>query len=83
MSHQNAGRISSWNPLTTTSPQTGHIVHDFLQEWAGSALTGDCSDEAMLFLYGRHGSGKSTFAETLLEVFAGYGAMITGSRSNS
>ena len=27
-------------------------IKDYLQQWAGSALTGDCRDEAMLFLFG-------------------------------
>ena len=55
-------------------------VHDFLQQWGGSALTGDCRDETMLFLYGRSGTGKSTFAETLFEVFGSYGTVVAGRR---
>ena len=55
-------------------------IHDYLQQYVGSALTGDCRDEAMVFLYGPPGTGKSTFAETLLQCFGEYGATIAGER---
>ena len=55
-------------------------IHDYLQQYVGSALSGDCRDEAMVFLYGPPGTGKSTFAETLLQCFGEYGATIAGER---
>ena len=55
-------------------------IHDYLQQWCGSALTGDCRDESMVFLYGPPGTGKSTFVETLLECFGEYAATIAGER---
>ena len=57
-----------------------YAIRDYLQEWAGSMLTGECHDEAMLFLYGKSGSGKSTFVETLLACLGDYAASIQGSR---
>ena len=51
-----------------------------LQQWCGAALTGDVSNSVMLFLYGRPGSGKSTFVETLRAVFGDYAASVSGSR---
>ncbi len=55
-------------------------IKDYLQEWCGAALTGDCRDEAMLFLYGQRGSGKSTFVETIAACFGSHGATVSGSR---
>lgn len=56
-------------------------VADYLQTWAGAALTGDANaNQAMLFLYGVPGTGKSTFTETLLSLFGSYGASVSGSR---
>ena len=52
----------------------------YLQEWCGLALTGDCRDEAALFLWGDPGSGKSTFFETLLAVMGSLGAAVSGKR---
>ena len=55
-------------------------VYDYLQQWCGSALSGDCRDEAMLFLYGPPSTGKSTFVETVLACFGEYGSVIAGER---
>ena len=52
----------------------------FLQQWSGTALAGDCRDEAMIFLYGRPRTGKSTFAGILLDLFGSYGAVLAGRR---
>jgi putative DNA primase/helicase len=43
--------------------QLGHDVVGFLLEFLGYSLTADTSEEAMLFLVGEKGSGKSTFIE--------------------
>ena len=55
-------------------------IKKYMQQWAGSALTGDCRDEAMLFLHGLPGTGKSTFVETIGALFGMYGASVQGSR---
>ena len=57
-----------------------YAIRNYLQEYAGSALTGECHDEAMLFLYGKSGSGKSTFVETLIACLGDYAASVQGSR---
>ena len=55
-------------------------VADYLQEWCGVALIGDCRDETILFPWGDPGSGKSTFYETLQRVSDATGAQISGER---
>ena len=44
----------------------------FLQQWAGYSLTGDTREEALLFVYGPGGSGKSTAINTLGDLFGDY-----------
>lgn len=55
-------------------------VCEFIQQWSGNALTGDCRDERMVFLHGPSNSGKSTFTEALLGVFGSYGQTLSGKR---
>ena len=52
----------------------------YVQEWCGIALTGDCRDEAALFLWGDTGCGKSTFFETFLAVLGNLGTTVSGKR---
>ncbi len=44
----------------------------FLGQWAGYCLTGDTREEALLFVHGPGGSGKSTFINTLAAVVGDY-----------
>ena len=48
----------------------------YLRWWFRQSLTGDCSAEAMLFLHGPPGSGKSTIADTWLHVVGTYGVTL-------
>jgi putative DNA primase/helicase len=41
---------------------------DFLQQFAGYALTGDIKEHALLFIYGGGGNGKSVFQNTIAGV---------------
>lgn len=52
---------------STVDPETAM----FMQEFAGYALTTDCSLETALWLHGPPGSGKSTFAEVVLMTLLG------------
>ncbi len=47
-------------------------VRRFLQRYAGYSLTGDVSEQILLFLYGSGANGKSTLLNTLLEVMGDY-----------
>lgn len=44
----------------------------FLQQWAGYCLTGDTREQALLFVYGPGGSGKSTAVNTLGDLLGDY-----------
>lgn len=44
----------------------------FLQQWAGYSLTGDTREEALLFVHGPGGSGKSTAINTLGDLMGDY-----------
>jgi putative DNA primase/helicase len=44
----------------------------FIQQWAGYSLTGDTREEALLFVHGPGGSGKSTAINTLADVMGDY-----------
>lgn len=50
-------------------------VH-YVRWWLRNALTGDCSAEALLFMHGPPGSGKSTVAGAMLGVLGGYGHVV-------
>ena len=52
-------------------------VVEYLRWWLRRALSGDCSAEAMLFLFGPPGCGKSTVADTLLHIAGSYGATLS------
>lgn len=44
----------------------------FLQQWAGYSLTGDTREQALMFVHGPGGSGKSTAINTLGDVLGNY-----------
>jgi putative DNA primase/helicase len=46
----------------------------FLQQWSGYCLTGTTSEQALLFLYGSGGNGKSVFLNTMIQIFGDYAA---------
>ncbi len=59
-------------------PETGELVHDaelvrFVQKLAGYSATGLTSLHLFVLCYGSGSNGKSTFLETLQEVFGDYG----------
>lgn len=56
--------------------QTVPEAHDFLQEFAGYALTVDTSHETALWLYGPPGSGKSTFITGLQAMLNGKSGLL-------
>ena len=55
-------------------------ISGYMQEWCGLAMTGVCTDEAFLFLWGIYGSGKGTFSETICAMAGDYGTTVAGER---
>jgi P4 family phage/plasmid primase-like protien len=56
--------------------ENGNIKYeliDFLQKAIGYSLTGDTSEQVVFFLYGTGRNGKSTFVNTIKEIFGDYG----------
>ena len=48
-------------------------VREFMQRFIGYALTGNVSEQCLLFLWGSGANGKSTFLNAVLHVLGGYG----------
>jgi putative DNA primase/helicase len=44
----------------------------FLQQWVGYGLTGDTSEQALVFVYGPGGNGKGVFLGVVTEIMADY-----------
>ena len=55
-------------------------VAGWLQEFCGAMLTGNCSDQKALFIWGTPGTGKSVLVETLRHVMGSYAGVIAGER---
>ena len=69
-----------WDSLSHFELADRFAVKDFMQQFFGSALTGECQDEAMLFLYGPPGSGKSTVVEPIVKALGDYAASVYGGK---
>jgi putative DNA primase/helicase len=50
---------------------------DYLQRWTGYCLTGDVSEQKLLFLYGNGSNGKSTFFHVLMQLLGDYASPST------
>ncbi len=50
---------------------------DYLQRWAGYCLTGDISEQKLLFLYGMGSNGKTTFLRVLMHMLGDYASVAT------
>ena len=46
----------------------------FLQQWAGYSLTGEIKEQALIFIYGPGGNGKSVFVNVLTKLMGTYAA---------
>ena len=70
-----------WDALSHyTDIKDRFAVKDYFQQWFGSALSGDSRDEAMLFIAGPPGSGKSTIVEAIAKAFGDYAASVYGGK---
>jgi P4 family phage/plasmid primase-like protien len=48
----------------------------WLKRWCGYLLTGDTSEQILLFLFGQGANGKSVFAEVIRHILGDYGSTI-------
>lgn len=51
-------------------------LQDYLQRCVGYSLTGSTAEQCAYFLYGMGNNGKSTFLDTIAELFGGYASNV-------
>lgn len=62
-----------WDQLVLDRCTKGDAeMRKYYQRWAGYMLTGDCREEAFLFLHGPGGSGKSKFVDCMGDLMGDY-----------
>lgn len=62
-----------WDGFLLKVFPSSQALRDFVQRAVGYSLTGSPQEQCMFILFGRGCNGKSTFVETLREVFGKYG----------
>ncbi|MEY2502274.1 MAG: putative primase/helicase [Verrucomicrobiota bacterium] len=62
----------TWDAFLATVLNNDAELIAFIQRAVGYSLTGNVSEQCLLFLYGSGQNGKSTFAECLQHLFGGY-----------
>ena len=71
LKYDTSAEAPTWEAcLETWLPSGG--LRRFLQKAVGYALTGDVSEQVLLFLYGPGANGKSTLINALMEAMGGY-----------
>lgn len=66
------GLMDVWDKFILEACGGDTELRDFLQRWAGYALSGHTSEHCVLFVYGPAGTGKSRFVEALQHVWGDY-----------
>jgi putative DNA primase/helicase len=61
-----------WDAFLSRILNSNTKLIQFLQEAVGYSLTGDISEQVMFLLYGTGANGKSTFLETITDMFGDY-----------
>ena len=62
-----------WEKFLNEIFSSNQGIIEFLQRAVGYALTGEIREQILLILYGTGANGKTTFLETLLNIFGDYG----------
>ena len=70
------GECPLWLTAISEIFQHDQEVIGFAQRLAGYCLTGNVSEEVLIFLFGAGGNGKGTFIETVLYCIGDYGTTI-------
>ena len=68
----NAGECPRWLRFLDESTGSDAQLVGFLQRWFGYCLTGSVQEHALVFVYGRGGTGKSIFLGVLSGVLGNY-----------
>lgn len=63
----------TWLAFLNTVMRGDASLVEFLQRAAGYSITGDCTEQALFFMFGNGANGKGTFVETLLYILGEYG----------
>src|SRR5262249_37121319 len=72
--YQPDARLELWENFLTTATGGDAELAAFLQRAVGYTLTGDTSEEKLLFVYGPEATGKSTFLEAIKAMLGDYAA---------
>lgn len=67
-----------WDTFLRTIMNEDASLMDFLQRAVGYSLTGNVSEHAMFFLFGKGRNGKSTFLNTVQHVLGDYAITVNG-----
>jgi putative DNA primase/helicase len=68
----NATLCRRWMQLLNEITGNDPTLKRFLQQWSGYSLTGDTSEQKLVFIHGPGGTGKSTFANTVQRIMHEY-----------
>ena len=64
-----------WDSVLTRATSSEPDMLDYLQRFAGYALSGSCKEECLAFISGPGNSGKSTFMSVLEAIWGDYAAI--------
>jgi P4 family phage/plasmid primase-like protien len=70
-----SGECPQWLQFLQDATGGDQALIDYLQRFAGYCLTGSVSEQILVFVYGKSGTGKSTFIDNLAAVLGDYAAM--------
>ena len=66
------GPMPNWDKVLDRCTMGDPDMRTYYQRWAGYMLTGDCREEAFLFVHGQGNSGKSKFVDCLGDLLGDY-----------
>lgn len=79
ISYDPAAECPAWLEFLDTIMAGNKDLIGFLQRLAGYCLTGSVKEQKLFLLYGEGSNGKSTFLNTLLHLWGGYGRKVPSS----
>jgi putative DNA primase/helicase len=68
-----SGNPTLWSAFLHEATAGDAETIEFLRLWFGYCLTGDVSEQILVFIYGDGGSGKGVFVNTMLRLIGSYG----------